>query len=67
MFHSEDVLFECKYVIMFNKINNLCDGSAIIKIFRETFRMDNYVLSATHDVALSMATGNQLYASIVLT
>ena len=29
--------------------------------------MDNYVLLENHDVALAMATGNQLYASIVPT
>ena len=33
----------------------------------EAFEMNNYVRSATHDVAQSMATGNQLHASIVPT
>ena len=69
MLHSDGVLFECKYVIMFNKINNLCNGSAMIKICQKHLAWTTrpYVLSATHDVALSMATGNQLRASIVPT
>ena len=57
MLHSDGVLFECKYVIISNKINNLCNWSAIIKIYQKHFKMDNYVVLANHDVALAMATG----------
>ena len=67
MLHRDGVLFECKYAIISNKINNLYNGSAIIKIYQKHFKMDNYVLLANHDVALTMATGNQLHASIVPT